>query len=307
MKFIDIERMINLNSEELNNATKAICKLSDIGQLLLQNSLAELGKSPRTPIDYKLLHERLRNIKRELYGHTDINLSSSVFLDDVLPFDDSIKDCRINSPMMNKVVESLIQSHPSQYERMMDGKFSENLDVFTSNLSNPMYLKKVFNYILMEINKSARHHDSIDPDDKDIPNYQAVLVTPLQVLNPAQQRIKNHNVFPLKFGEDHISIHWHDSPNDKLWEIYYEIDENDDDVSLIAFDGNEVRAYDGTKLSKIYSNGSPLLSKEGGPELYFSFNPVTAVLLIYEPNPTKTNEYTVLRRIYFHQYHKSPH
>lgn len=299
MKFIDIERMINLNSKELDNAVKAVCKLSDIGQLLLQNSLAEMGKRRQIFIDYGLLHERLRHIKKELFKSTNINSSSGVFLDDVLPFDDSFKDCRIDFPRLIKFVNSLIESHPSQYEKMTDLKFNENLDVFTSNLSNPLYLKKVFTYILMQINKSADQSDSIDLHDMDIPNYQTLLVTPLPELNSAQQRIKSHNVFPLKFGKDYISIYWHD----KLWEVYYEIVENDD-VSLIAFDGNEVRAYDGTKPSMIYSNGSQLLSKSSSLQLYFSFNETTAVLRIYEPNPKKMGDFVLLKQIYFHEYHK---
>jgi hypothetical protein len=231
-----------------------------------------------------------------------MNQSSDVFLDEVLPYDDLIKDSRINSERMVSIISILKQSNPTQYEKMMAHKFSEDLDTFTSNLSNPLYLKKVFNYTLMEINKSARYHDKIDPDDMDIPKHQVESAAPHD-RSESHKRMEKSNVFPLKIGQDQISIH--NESHDKLWDIYYEIDENDE-VSLIAYDGHEACDYDGSKIAMIYSRGLPLLSKDNGHNLYFSFNQYTAVLVIYMPTPMKKDEYTILKRIYFHQYHKTP-
>jgi hypothetical protein len=304
MKFIDMERTLNLNSEEYDTVTKTVCKLNDIGTLLLRNSLAEIGKNPRKPIDFNLLHERLIKIKAKLPGPSYINEKNSAFLDDVLPHDDSIKHVGIDALHLKSYVQELKENNPERYEKMSNVEFSETLDEFTLNLSNPQYLKKVFNYTLMEINKSARDVPTVDQDDINIPQYQAVLVTHPSDQNPAQKRMEGPNVFPLKLGEDHISIH--DDSSNKLWGIYFEISE-DDSVTLLAYNGSEVQTYNGSKIEMIYSRGVPLLSRKSGRNLYFSLNTTTAALSIYENSSTKPDEFELTKKLYSQhwQYHRN--
>jgi hypothetical protein len=167
MKFIDIERMFCLKLGDIDNETKAIRKLSDIGYLLFRNQLIYQGIINIDPeydfeINCKLLHARLRRIKSNLPRDT-------VFLDETLPYTNDFINAGVWSTAISKSMWE--DSNPSQYKKMATDEFGRNLDIFISKMSDPAYLEKVFHYTIMEINRSELRSSGIDEQDMNAPYF----------------------------------------------------------------------------------------------------------------------------------------
>jgi hypothetical protein len=305
MKLIDLERTRNLKSISsdgspmFDNVSKAICKLNDISTLLLKHSLADARRRDARGrlhilIDYEDLHRRLKLIKSHLPGPQYINSRVGVFLDDLLPCNDLITDCCIDTRRLRNAVEYLQQTNTSQFEKMMEPQFDENLNEFTSELSNPSFLKRVFEYMIKQLRKIDIEDETIDEYDEDIPNY----TDSLQHREEKPDPFKDKNAFPLKLDGKEIFIREESDTEFESYQIYYSIDENDE-VSLLAYDGQEVYDYDGARIRMIFTKNSPLTSE--GEDLYFSFNTMTATLIIYKQTPRN-----IWRRVQFHQFHNTP-
>lgn len=306
MKVIDLERMRNLNSTNsdgsptYDNVSKAICKLNDINTLLLIHSLADEHRRDargrlHIRIDYEDLYERLKLIKSHLPGPRYINSSIGVFLDDLLPCNGMITDCGIDARHLRKAVEYLQRTNTTQFERMMEPEFSDQLNEFTSNLSNPAFLENIFKYTIRQLRKIDTEDYTIDEIDTNVPNYTDSLKSFQEAPNP----FRDKNAFPLKLDGNDIFIREESDTEIETYQIYYNIGEDDEEVSLLAYDGQEVFDYDGARIRMIFTKKSPLLSD--GEYLFFSFNTVTATLIIYKQNPR-----TIWRRIQFYQYHNIP-
>jgi hypothetical protein len=173
MKFIDPERMLNLTRNGIENETKAIRKLSDVGYLLFRNQLIYQGIITEDPahdfeISCEILHMRLKLIKSHLP-------ESFVFLDDTLPYTNDFINSGIWSIANAKYMWE--DGNPTQYQKLTTEEFGKNLDDFIANMSDPAYIEKVFHYIIMEINRSVLKVVRIDDKDLDIPKVQHTSVT----------------------------------------------------------------------------------------------------------------------------------
>lgn len=310
MKFIDPERMLNLNLEGTDNVTKAIRKLSDVGYLLFRNVLTLMGLNSGQNIECGTLHRRLKQIKTRLVEHF-------VFLDDTLPYTDYYLYASLWN--MGQSKEKWRIHNPIQYEKMKTDDFCRNLDVFISNMSDAQYLQKVFHYTILEINRAALRFPAVDDKDLDVPYYpgQVAAVLPVQVTSqPEHQVIKPPNAdvaaprhfatqpntgpgrelvdFPLRYGIFDIQVY--DDINHKFHNIYYKKNPNET-KSLIEYDGKIHKPFNGYTIQRMYASGSNMSARYDMEDLYFNFDYEKGDLIVYKPNPSMANNYVLVRKI----------
>lgn len=182
MKFINLERMINLNQRApvIDNAGKAIRKLGDIGFLLFCNNFIHQGIFRGVVnIDVETLHQRLRKIQ-------DKKPSSILFLDDTLPF--SQKYFGYGTWHLSYSKNQWKNQNDAQYSKISNSDTGNKIDAFVHGMTDPTYCAKVFIYLISEINKTHEETSStpigLDESDTEFP------------INPHQAYSSQNNAQP---------------------------------------------------------------------------------------------------------------
>ena len=167
LKFVGLARVVNISTNE--NEVKSIRKLNDICHLLLDNNLSFSGLNPRRlvrEINFGQLHARLVEIKTRLAASSVGSIDKYFSLDETLPYHADFIDAEIYGIRETKA--KLESADSMQYQRMKDPSFQKKLDDFTLSLTDPEYLRKVFLFVIAQINRSTQNA-AVDQDDMKIP------------------------------------------------------------------------------------------------------------------------------------------
>lgn len=183
LKFLDPERMVNMNTDGCDNVTKAIRKMSDLSNIFFFNPMSVYNIFPNRDIfhiDFRTLHMRLTQIRTIL---TERNQKNYFPLDELFPFD--VTFAYAGASDINTVKKKLMSINQIQYRKLNEEKFNTMFDDFTSALTDPSYAKQVFIYIIKEINKS-KTTARIDGVDLDIPRQEVMSTLPLPIPQPSK-------------------------------------------------------------------------------------------------------------------------
>ena len=178
MKFINLERMINLNQRGMDNAGKAVRKLGDVGFLLFRNNLIYQGINKAiVTIDVESLHTRLKTIQEK----TPNNI---LFLDDTLPYTQKYTGYGTWNLAYSK--SQWKSANETQFRKISENEFEAKLNAFVKGMTDMSYTEKVFYYLISEINKTHEESMSVtvNIDDNDL----RIPVNPHQIEDPQTNR-----------------------------------------------------------------------------------------------------------------------
>ena len=333
LKFLDPERMVNMNVDRCDNTTKAIRKMCDLSQIFFFNPMSVYSLTPPRRIEkinFKLLNARLKYIRNKLTERSQYNFFP---LDELFPYDTAVAYTGISD--INRIRAQLMTADFTQYRNLNEEKFNDMFDRFTLALADPLYAKRVFNYIIYEINKSTTNA-RIDEVDLNVPRQEDLTLLPLPIPQQHQPRpltplpgivtvykpmhppirlqprtptpvpMNGRNgggiipqqpgIYPLKYKGQ--TIEGRDA-NGVFYDIYYSFN-GGNGISLMRFN-HEVGEYEDLVryfVREMYVSGKIMTSHINGRKLSFNIDRNSNELIVYQDIDTpKGIIYTQVERV----------